>query len=300
MASARELKSRIRSTKDTMKITNAMYMISSSKLRKARKSLADTEPYFYALQDANKRLLRHMPEIEHKYFEPQKKEKEAPSRKVGHLIISADKGLAGAYNSNVLKLAQKQLTTEGEHSLFIVGELGRQYFKRRGITIADHFQYTAQNPTMHRARLIAERLLHLYNAGEINEIDIIFTRMINHLASDAERVQLLPLKREDFKSTEAELSLPREELTLYPNVEEVIEGIVPNYVLGFIYGALVESYSAEQNARMMAMESATKNAGEMLKDLSISYNRVRQSAITQEITEVIGGAKVLKKNRQYE
>ena len=144
MPNIREIQSRINSVKDTMKITNAMYMISSSKMTQAKKKLADTEPYFYALQGEISRILRHLPELEHNYF-MQREEIPPEERKIGSIVVTADKGLAGAYNHNIVKLEEEILAKPGIHKLFIVGELGRHYFAKRGVEIDTNFQYTVQS-----------------------------------------------------------------------------------------------------------------------------------------------------------
>lgn len=297
MANTREIQSRMKSIQDTMKITGAMYTISSSKLKKARKSLADTEPYFYSLQQMISRILRHLPELENPYFDtrPQIPPEE---RKIGYIVISADKGLAGAYNHNVFKLVEEQLKQPGKPVLFVVGVLGRQYFAKKGIDVEEQFHYTVQNPNMSRARIISETMLDYYLNGRLDEIHLIYTQMVNPMKMEAQMEQLLPLKRMSFSVPPSiPLDVPMEEITLKPSADAVINNIVPNYLSGFIYGALVESYSCEQNSRMMAMQTATDSARKMLSELSIAYNRARQAAITQEITEVISGAKAQKNKK---
>lgn len=294
MANIREIQSRINSVKDTMKITNAMYMISSSKMTQAKKKLSDTEPYFYALQGEISRILRHLPELEHRYFDT-RKDIPAEERKIGSIVITADKGLAGAYNHNIVKLEEEILAKPGIHKLFIVGELGRHYFAKRGVQIDTNFQYTVQKPTMHRARDISGVLLEQFEAGELDEIYIVYTRMENSVQSDAEILKLLPLERSSFNEMKMPLNVHREAIELYPSVEAVMDSIVPNYVTGMIYCTLVEAYASEHNARMMAMKSATDSAQSLIHDLSILYNRARQAAITQEITEVCAGARAQQK-----
>ncbi|MBS6646951.1 MAG: ATP synthase F1 subunit gamma [Clostridiaceae bacterium] len=297
MANTREIQTRMKSIQDTMKITNAMYMISSSKMKKARKSLSDAEPYFYTLQMAIERILRHLPDVMNQYFEPEEPAGKKKEKKVGYLVVTADKGLAGAYNHNVIKLAQEALDGPGSHMLFIVGDIGRQYFVKKGFEIEQDFQYTVQNPTMSRARNIAESLLRYYNSHNLDEVHIIYTKMVNAMQTEAETLQLLPLKKTSFGSRFVDV--PMEEIALWPSADAVLQNIVPNYIAGFIYGALVESYCSEQNSRMMAMEAATTSAKDMLKELSVAYNRARQAAITQELTEVISGAKAQKKKKKY-
>ncbi len=284
-----------------MKITKAMYLISSTKLQKAKKNLADTEPFFYGLQDQISRILRHTVGFEHHYFGNRAEDTERGVRNIAYIVVSADKGLAGAYNHNVFKTAEALIAKNPEKSkLYIIGELGRQYFTSHGYSITEEFRYTAQNPTMRRARVITERIMELYDNDQLDEVHIIYTRMINSLNSEVDNMQLLPLKKTDFKLDIPAAALAgtyQEEFHMIPSEKDVFERIVPNYVTGIIYGALIESYSSEQNARMQAMQSATDSAEKMMHDLSIQYNRVRQSAITQEITEVVGGARALQRNK---
>ena len=296
MANAREIQSRINSIKSTMKITNAMYTISSSKLKKARKALTDTEPYFYALQSTIARIIRHTPDIEDPYFDtrPHIKQKD---RKIGYTVVTADKGLAGAYNHNIFKLAQEQIEKGGQPVLYVVGELGQQFLSKKGIAVEEDFRYTVQNPNMSRARIIEERVVNDFLEGRLDEVHMIYTKMVNAIKMEAEIVQLLPVPKTRLESN-IPIDVHLEEITMKPSPKAVIDAIVPNYIAGFIYGGLVESYSSEQNSRMLAMQSATKSAQDMLAELAITYNRVRQAAITQEITEVIGGAKAQKKKKK--
>ena len=296
MANTKEIQDRIKSINDTLKITNAMYMISSSKLKKAKKMLADTEPYFFTLQSEMSRILRHLPDMEDIYFKSNE-EKPMEERKVGYIVITADKGLAGSYNHNVLKLAEEQLLSHPNHELFVLGELGRHYFEQRGIAIDKQFHNTVQNPTLNRARNIAEELLEMYQEEKLDEVYIIYTTMVNAVQEETQILQLLPLKKTDF-DIKLPIDIPHEELALLPSADAVMDRIVPDYVVGVVYGALVESYASEHNSRMMAMQTATDSAKQMLHDLEIEYNRVRQAAITQEITEVIAGAKAQKSKKK--
>ena len=261
MASAREIQSRMQSIKDTMKITSAMYMISSSKMQKAKKSLADTEPFFFAQQNAVARFMKSVPDT-----------------------------------NNVLKLASEQLEKGGQNKLFVVGELGRQYFMKKDVNIDGEFSYTVQNPTLYRARHIGLQLIDEYVREELDEVYIIYTKMINAFKMEADMFQLLPLQREEY--THKNLKGYSDRMTFHPSVESVLNSLIPNVVCGFVYGALVESYASEHNSRMMAMQTATDSAKQMLHDLEIEYNRVRQAAITQEITEVIAGAKAQKSKKK--
>lgn len=297
MANTKEIQTRMRSIKDTMKITNAMYMISSSKLKKAKQALEDSEEHFYAIQGSIARILRHVPDIENIYFGTETPENK---KRVGYIVVTADKGLAGAYNQNVIKMVQKELDKNPNGELFVVGQIGRNYFEKKGYKIHRHFQYTAQNPSIHRARVICEEILVRYNQQKLDEVYIVYTNMVNGISSEAEMVKLLPLEKSDFIPNLG-VQIASSDTTKYlPSPNDVINSIVPNYVTGYIYGALVQSYACEQNDRMMAMDAATGNATDMLKQLSIDYNRIRQAAITQEITEVIAGAKAQKRKKADE
>ncbi|MGN1147509.1 MAG: ATP synthase F1 subunit gamma [Lachnospiraceae bacterium] len=297
MANTREILNRMHSIQDTMKITNAMYMISSTKLRKAKRNLEETEPYFFTLQSMISRIIRHLPDMENQYFDM--REKKAPEERTkGYIVVTADKGLAGAYNHNVLKMAQEQMNQGGRWKLFVVGEVGRQFFAAKGVHVAEQFHYTAQNPTLHRARIITETILEQFKNGELDEVYLIYTGMKNSIQTETEMMRLLPLMREDYLIEEArKIGIYQEELELQPSPEAVINNVIPDSVMGYVYSALVESFCSEQNSRMMAMEAANKSAGEMIHDLSIEYNRVRQAMITQEITEVIAGAKAQKRKK---
>ncbi len=297
MANAREILTRIHSIQDTMKITNAMYMISSSKLKKARKMLEQTEPYFYTLQQTIRRIIRHVPDLDHPYFSHEKHEMDGKTRKkTGYLVITADKGMAGAYNQNVIRLANAKLNEQEDNMLMVMGQIGRKYFEKHGMKIDEDFQYAVQDPTLGRARLISSRLVELYNQYELDEIWMIYTRM-EHAQAEADMIQLLPLKVETFKELPAEY--PHEVVEFVPSENDVLNNIVPDYITGLIYGGLVESYSSEQQSRMMAMEAATDSAKDMLHKLDIAFNRARQADITQEITEVIGGARAQKAKKKH-
>lgn len=292
MANAREIQSRIKSVKDTMKITNAMYMVSSSKLQKARRDVKNTEPYFYMIQDGLAKILNVAPEAGNRFFD-ERSERQGSSRRKGYLVITADKGLAGAYNHNIIKMTDESAAAQEQNMLFIVGQVGRHYFERKNIPIDINFRYTAQNPTMNRARHIAKTLVELFIKEKLDEVYVVYTKMVNSITVEPVIQKLLPLKKEHIEI--------RDENNYYshadfmPDAQTVFNNIVPDYVAGFIYGALIESYCSEHNARMMAMQTATDAASDMLRQLSIQYNRARQAAITQEITEVIAGARAQKK-----
>ena len=216
------------------------------------------------------------------------------------LVITADKGLAGAYNQNIIKEAMSLIRTYPSYKLYVVGEYGRRYFEGRGMNIDHSFLYTAQNPTLERAREIARMLTEPYIHGEISKVFIIYTDFRNGLmGGDVVSEELLPFDREDFKlDPEETVKLKNSNKEYIPNVMGVLNNIVPSYVAGYIYSALVDSFCSEQSARMSAMDAANKNAEELLETLNLEYNHVRQSAITQEITEVSAGSRGQKKSKK--
>lgn len=291
MANSREIQARMKSIKDTMKITNAMYMISSSKLQKARRDLKNTEPYFYAIQDSLAKILELSPETGNEFFD-ERENIPKHERKQGYIVVTADKGMAGAYNHNVIKIAEKEALSDNKNMLFVVGQVGRRYFEKKNIPIDINFKYTAQNPNMNRARIISEKVVELFKNGELDEVYIVYTRMLNSITFNAEIKQLLPLKKNRLVTSGDENNY--QQCFFEPDVNTVFNHIVPDYVAGYVYSALVESYCSEHNARMMAMQTATDAAKDMLKRLGVEYNRARQAAITQEITEVVAGSKAQK------
>ena len=298
MSNAKEIKERMGSIQETKKITNAMYLISSSKMKQAKKKLSDTEPFFYGMQAEIARILRHVPDMHSQFFD-QREEKKPEDRKIGYIVVTADKGLAGAYNHNVLRMVEEKIKGPGQHKLFVLGELGRQYFaKRTDVELDMSFRYTVQNPTLYRSRTITGEMIEQFRSGELDEGYVIYTRMVNAMQVETDTVKLLPLHKADFLPKETLNALAdvyQEGMVFYPSTHSVMANIVPNYINGMIYGCLVESYCSEQNSRMQAMQNATDSATKMLDELNITYNRVRQADITQELTEVIGGANAQKR-----
>jgi len=293
MANMKEIYLRIKSIKDIMKITNAMYLISSSKLKKARKSLEATVPYFSKLQTTIGDILILAPHMHQVFFE-RREEIKPEYRKKGYLIFTADKGMAGAYNHNVIKKAEEEMAKGGNNHLFVVGQVGRRYFTRKGANVDETFRYTSQNPVMYRARNITEDIIERFENRELDDVYVIYTEMITPMKSEVKMIRLLPLERRKFEKLEVDGNHYKQ-ASFLPSPESVMDNLVPNYLKGLIFGILVESFSSEQNARMTAMDAATSSARDMLKELDLLYNRARQAAITQEITEIVSGANGLKK-----
>lgn len=302
MPNIREIRERIASIQQILKITNAMYLISSSKLKKARKALDSTEPYFYKLQETIESVLEHTPHTRQLFFD-RRSDIPDEKRKKGYIVITADKGLCGSYNHNILRYAEKTLAEAPDIDncyLFVIGQVGRIYFQRRmnsggNAAVDGEFLYTTQNPTLYRAREIAERVIDKFEQHELDEVYVLYTDMINSNLQETRTVRLLPFERRHFgKAPDGTMKkLPK--AAFLPSPEKVMEYLIPNYAKGIIYGAMVEAFCCEQHSRMTAMDAATNSAKEMIHDLSLMYNRARQAAITQEITEVCGGAASLNK-----
>ena len=299
MASTSEIRRRIGSVRQTQKITHAMYLISQAKLRKAKQDLSNTRPYFDALQTEIGRVFNADSSIESRYLMPEDANARPLPGVAACLLITADKGLAGAYNQNAIRQAQQFLAANEGAELYVVGEYGRRWFSQRGIPIERSFLYTAQNPTLQRARQISELLLERYDAGEINAVHVIYTDMKNGLEATVRQAQLLPLHRERFSIAKADTA-GGSMFEFVPNAAAVLDNAVRSCLTGFIYSALVDSFCSEQSARMTAMNAADQIAEELLKDLSVQYNRARQAAITQEITEVSAGERAQRSKKEKE
>ena len=299
MASTSEIRRRIGSVRQTQKITHAMYLISQAKLRKAKQELDNTRPYFHALQTEIGRVFNADSTIESRYLIPADPNAKPLPGVPACLLITADKGLAGAYNQNVIRQGQQLMAEHPGTALYVVGEYGRRWFAQRGVPVEKSFLYTAQNPTLDRARHIAELLLDRFDAGEINSVWIIYTDMKNGLEATVHQAQVMPLHRERFHAATA-ATAGDAVYEFVPSAKAVLDNAARSCLTGYIYSALVDSFCSEQSARMTAMNAADQNAEELLKDLSVQFNRARQAAITQEITEVSAGERAQRSKKEKE
>ena len=298
MANVKELKARIEGVQETRKITNAMYLVASTKLRHAREALDRTRPYFDAMRQEVERVFRTGQSAGSRYFY-------APGGGAhkhgvrGILVITADKGLAGAYNLNAIRKAEALLEERPDSRLFVVGEYGRRHFRMRHRPYETEFRYTAQDPTFNRARQICTELLDLYDKKELNEIVVVYTEMKSSLSTETMVQHLLPMSREPFMNAD-EPAEDEGQFEFLPSFDTVLAAVMRSYISGFLYSALVDSFCSEQNSRVTAMDAAGRNAEELLADLSLQLNRERQSAITQEITEISAGAMAQRRSHRKE
>ncbi len=288
MTGMKEIRDHIKSVEQTKKITNAMYLISSANLRRARKQLNDALPYFTKIYSTIADILQRSPELSHPYFD-RRPQIPKEQRKIGYIVVTGDKGLAGAYNHNVLQLTEERMKRSIQPRLFVLGQVGRTYFSERQVPMEPPFSFSAQDPTMAHARTISDLVVEQFQKQLLDEVHMVYTEMVNPLELKVRELRMLPLVREDFPRKDQRESF-RRMVEYMPSPDAVLDHIIPGYVKGMVFGAMVESFCSEQNARMTAMQTANDNASDLLKQLSLSYNQARQTAITQEITEIVGGS----------
>ena len=276
--STKEIKTRIRSMESTRQITRAMEMVASAKLRKAQTQALNCRPYFETLYATMWDIVNHNGDFSSPYLA------QRSGNKAAFIVISGDRGLAGGYNSNVLKLLSAQ--TEGkEATLLPIGKKGADYFKSHKIPVLTENYTQAESVNIGDCFSVAKTLCKAYLQGEYDAVYVIYTEFHSVLSQEAKCLQLLPLQKQ-----ETQKKAPAQEMLYEPDSETVFASIVPEYLAGVLYGALCESRASEQAARRTAMDAATQNAQEMIDGLSLQFNRARQAAITQEITEIIAGS----------
>ncbi len=267
-----------------MQITKAMELVSSSKLRKARETLERSRPYYNTVYDNINETLAYVNNLNHPYL--QKREVENSL----YIIITADRGLAGGFNSNVLRHAEEQIKDKKDNVYLIpVGIKARDYFSTRGYNILGEFVNMTEEPNFAHGKKIGELALQAFQEGKVDEVKLVFTNFVSTIEQEVKTIKLLP--NESFKEKdEKELVV----VNFEPSPDEVLDYLIPKYIESVIYGALIESSSSQQAARRVAMENATENAEEMIEELDLVYNRARQAAITAEISEIVTGAEALK------
>ena len=277
--STKEIKNRIRSMESTKQITKAMEMVAASKLRRAQAQVLNSRPYFEILYSTINDIVDSNRDFSSVYLTKR------PVKKTAFVVIAGDRGLAGGYNSNILKLCHSQM--EGKDCVVLpVGKKAVDFFRTRKMELMTETYNEAEDITIGDCFSIAKSLCKQYKTGQIDEIFIGYTNFVSVLSQTPATLRLLPLLRQDT-GREGAVS---QDMVYEPDSVEVFDAIIPEYLGGVIYGALCESRAAEQAARRTAMDSATKNADDMIADLSLKFNRARQAAITQEITEIVAGS----------
>ena len=276
--STKEIKNRIRSMESTKQITKAMEMVAASKLRRAQAQVANSRPYFEILRDTIDDIVKNNHDFSSPYLNKR------PVKKVAYIVIAGDRGLAGGYNSNILKLVQQQITDQ-EAVVLPIGRKAVDYFRARKVPMLTEDHALASDMGVGECFSVAKNLAKGFRSGEYDEVYVAYTKFVSVLSQTPVVMQLLPLTK-----PEQEQKGISKDFLYEPDCTEVFDAIVPEYLGGILYGALCESRASEQAARRTAMDSATSNAEEMIADLSLKFNRARQAAITQEITEIVAGS----------
>ena len=276
--STKEIKNRIRSMESTRQITKAMEMVAASKLRRAQAQVLSSRPYFEILYSTIADIASSNRDFSSPYLQ------ERPVKKALYIVIAGDRGLAGGYNSNILKLVQSEIAGK-DAAVLPIGKKALDYFRSKQIPTFTEQYAEAAELTVGDCFSVSKQVSKAFLAGEFDQIVVAYTNFVSVLAQTPAAMQLLPLKKPEKKE-----STNQGDILYEGDSEEVFAAIIPEYLGGVIYGALCESRASEQAARRAAMDSATQNADDMIDDLSLKFNRARQAAITQEITEIVAGS----------
>lgn len=282
----RDIKRRIRSVNSMEHITNAMKLVSAAKLRKAKNTFEKTREYFHYVTESIEEIFNNTNEVPSEYLKGNREIKTTC-----YIIVTSSRGLCGSFNSNVIKEAARQIAEDPEKPVIVaVGTKGKEYFEKRGHEIFEEYMLPPESISFLEPHDISKPIIDMYNSGQIDEVVLIYTSFVSSLEQKVMSVTLLPF------DIQRDLDFPKleKQVDYEPSVEEVFNYLVPKYVEIMVYGAIVESATCEHAARRIAMENATDNARDMIGELTLFYNRTRQAAITNEISEIVGGAEALK------
>ena len=261
-----------------------MELVSSAQLRRAREQMEKSRPYYNTVYSNIRNALSTVGNINHPYLDVRDVDKSL------YIVITADRGLAGGFNSNIIRKVENEIKDKKDKVYLItVGLKGREYFKRRGYNVVEEFVGITEEPYFSDAQEIGKTVMNMYRKKEIDEVKIIYTEFVTTISQEVKELKLLP--NEEIKK---DIEVKNSVVEFEPSPEQVLDYLIPKYIESVIYGALIESSSSQQGARRTAMESATDNADEMIDELQLSYNRARQAAITAEISEIVTGAEALK------
>jgi len=285
MRNLTDIKYRIKGVSETRQITGAMETISVAKHRRAVKRYEANEQFFLKIRSTIKDIITHTKDVTHRYLSVR------PGSRAVFVVIASDKGLAGSYNHNVLNYAWDMLQKYSERYIFTIGQVAREFFERKKAVVDVEFAHAAHEPVVTDAMEIVDNIISLYDQNMMDEVYIVYTEPQNTSTTTPKSIRLLPLTAEKVISgIEAEEYKDEQyykELYYEPSAEEVLNELVPQYLVGVVYGALVQASAAEHSSRMLAMSNATRNAGEILDKLHLEYNRARQESITSELLEII-------------
>ena len=291
-----EIKARMNSIAQIQKVTKAMKVVSASKLKRAKDQLAEVSPFYDDIETVLIEILSHSAEIANPVFDKRAK-KPPEERTAAILVMTGDKGLSGGYDTNVCKRVEQLIKeqTDANVEVLICGRMGREYFRKLPYKVDEDYIYPLREPSLFRAREMGEIIWERFKNETYDDVYIVYTRMKSALSLEPTAMRLLPMDINDFRErlNITEMKPADDMMYFEPSPEAVFNVIIKKYMTWVTYNCLVQAYTSEQSARMTAMESATDNAEEMLEKLNLDYNRARQAAITQEITEIIGGASAL-------
>ncbi|MDQ3985552.1 MAG: F0F1 ATP synthase subunit gamma [Actinomycetota bacterium] len=283
----RTIKRRIGSVKSTQKITRAMELIASSRIIRAQQRVEAARPYAQVMRRLMTSVARNAGHLDH----PLLRQKEEVST-VGLVVITADRGLAGAYNSNVIRAAERDMEGHNDTKLFLAGKKGVTYFRFRGYEFEDSWIGMSDQPHIDDARAIAKAVTEAFSNGEVEQVRLAYTKFVSALTQRARIIQLLPIPKEELEADE-EGDKERAQYVFEPEPEAILGYLLPRYVEGSVYQGMLEAAASEHAARRRAMKAATDNADELIENLTRNYNQARQAEITTEIMEVVGGAEAL-------
>lgn len=296
MPAITDIKYHIRSIKQTRQITNAMYLISTSRMRRAVKRIEQNRAYFDRAVETMQDLIAQSGSGErHPYVERRAKDR-GPKRKAANaafLVIGGNKGLAGSYNHDILALAEKSIREEHTKKIFAVGDMIASALEKHGFEVDERFIHMADAPSVPQSRKLVSQITELFDAGEIDEFHVVYTRFYNTMHRELTDRILLPLRPAALLKRERRPE-DSQEVIYDPSPYEVLNALVPELLVGYIYGALVHANASENSARMTAMESSTNSADEMIKTLTVRYNGMRQLNITNELAEIVGGSSIFR------
>lgn len=282
MASMRDIKRRKESVQSTQQITKAMKLVATVKLQKSRQKAESNKPYFNMLYDTICSILAKTQNVDHRFI------RESESKKKAVICITSNRGLAGGYNSNVVKTVIASGLPKEDTFVYAIGKKGIEGLRRKGFNIYQDDSEVINAPLFADATELTKQLLTRFEKGEIGEIYLAYTNFKNTVTQEPRIIKLLPINPEDFDT--ANVADDKLLMNFEPDDETVLDQVIPKYMSNIIFGALLEAVASENGARMQAMDSATNNAEDMIASLELSYNRARQGAITQELTEIIAGA----------
>ncbi len=286
-----DIRNRIKSIKQTSQITSAMYLLSTSRVRKALNRVERYRYYVKLLRESMREVIKKADEISHKYIVKRERARAA------YIVIAGDKGMCGGYNNNVLEFALKKIKEKNADYILTIGHVARDFFESRGYQVDIEFLHLEQNPTMFSTRELVTDILDMYDNDLMDEVYVVFTSYESSVKQEPIQMKLLPIELYEYEDDYV-VDIGELQKLYEPDEKVVLDNLVPQFIISLMFGAILQAYISEHTARLTAMESAKKNANEMIDKLTLLYNQARQYAITQEISEIVAAAESLGTGRQ--